>query len=833
MIRNVKVAFRSLTKNPFVSVIAVISLALGIGANAAIFSLYHQMLLRPLPVEEPDALVNLSTPGVKSGSMSSNQAGDGEVIFSYPMFRDLEEIQTVFTGIAAHRAFPVNLAYGEETMAGSGMYVSGSYFQVLGLQAAVGRLINGNDDAVIGESPVVVLSHSYWQSRFGGDPTVLNDALIVNGQPLTIVGVAPEGFEGTTLGVQPRVFVPITLREVLEPRWAGAFENRRNYWAYVFARLSPGIDIEGARAAVGAQYSAIINEVEAPLQTGMSDATLERFRTREIGIEEGRRGQSGLHSGTTAPLTILNGVTFLVLLIACANIANLLLARAVARSGEMAVRLSVGARRRHLVGQLLTESLLLAVVGGAAGVLVARWTLGAIASMMPDFAAAMIDPTLNPAVLLFTGATALGAGLVFGLAPALLSTRPDVLSALKGQTGQPGGARSASRFRNVLTTAQIALSMTLLVAAGLFIRSLGQVSRVDLGLDADNIVTFAISPERNGYENSASLQLFERTEDALAAMPGITRVSASVIPILANSSSSTGVAVEGFETDPDTDTLAAFNYIAPDYFGTLGVTLLAGREFTRSDVLDAPAVAIVNEAFARKFGLERAAVGRRMGMSGDNELDIEIVGLVQDLKYNDVKDEVPAQFFLPYRQTEGFGLMTFYARSEIDAREQLSAIAPLVSRLDPNLPVENLRTLRMQIEENTFGDRIISMLSTSFAVLATVLAAVGLYGVLAYTVAQRTREIGLRVALGADPARVRRLVFRSTAWMTLIGGILGLLGALALGTAAESLLYEVTGHDPVVLVSAIGLLALIALGAGAIPAHRASRIDPMLALRAE
>jgi len=830
---DLRYALRAMRNTPGFAFVAVLTLALGIGANAAIFSLYHQMLLRPLPVENPSSLVNLAAPGVKAGTNSCNNAGGCDSVFSYPMFRDLEQIQTVFTGIAAHRSFTANLAYGSETSAADGMMVSGSYFPVLGLGAAAGRLIAPNDDATTGESAVVVLSHSYWQARFNGDPSVVNETLVVNGQPMVIVGVAPAEFNGTTLGSMPKIFVPITMRETLEPRVAGAFEDRRNYWAYLFARLNPGVDIESARAAIDGPYSAIINDVEAPLQGGMSEATLEQFRAKRIGIEEGSRGQSSLHGDSAAPLTLLNGVTLLVLLIACANIANLLLGRAVARTNEMAVRLAVGANRRHLVGQLLTESLMLAVLGGVAGLLVARWTLSMILTMMPEEAKATIDPALNGPVLAFTAATALGAGLLFGLFPALLSTRPNVLSSLKAQAGQPAGARSASRFRAVLTTSQIALSMVLLVSAGLFIRSLSAVSRVDLGLDVADIVTFRMSPVRNGYEPAASRALFERTEDALAAMPGVTGVTASMIPLLAGSNSVTNVRVEGFEDGPDVDANSNYNVIGPDYFRTLGITLLAGREFTRSDVLGAPKVAIVNEAFARKFGLDRDAVGKRMRSGGGDELDIEIVGLVQDAKYSDVKDEAPPQYFRPYRQNEYIGSITFYARSELDARQQLSAIAPLVSMLDPNLPVEMLRTMQMQVEDNTFGDRIISVLSTGFAVLATLLAAVGLYGVLAYTVAQRTREIGLRVALGADPARVRGLILRQMALMTLIGASVGLVAALALGRAAESLLFEISGHDPVTLIAAAVLLGVIALVSASIPAYRASRVDPMLALRAD
>jgi predicted permease len=833
LLRNVKHAVRSLSKSPFVAAIAVASLALGIGANAAIFSLFHQVLLRPLPVEDPDRLVNLAAPGAKSGSVSCNTAGDCESVFSYPMFRDLEDVQSVFTGIAAHRSFDANLAYGGETSSAGGMMVSGSYFPVLGLRAAIGRLIGPNDDDAVGESQVVVLSHSYWQTRFAGDPSILNDTLVVNGQPMSIIGVAPEGFDGTTLGTLPRVFVPLTMRDVLDPRFAGQFENRRSYWAYLFARLSPGVDIEGARAVAGAQYSAIIHEVEAPLQTGMSEPTLERFRARQLGIEEGSRGQSSIHANAVAPLTLLNGVTALVLVIACANIANLLLGRAVARSGEMAVRLSLGAARRQLIGQLLTESLVLAALGGAVGLLVGRWTLSMITTLLPDQAAASIDLALNGPVLAFTAATAIGAGLLFGLFPALVSSRADVLSALKGQAGQPSGSRSASRFRAVLSTGQIALSMALLVTAGLFIRSLSAVSRVDLGLDATDLVTFRISPERNGYEPATSRDLFERTEEALAALPGVTGVTAAMIPLLAGSSSGTNVLVEGFEDGPDVDSNSRYNLIGPEFFRTLGITLLAGRELTPSDALGAPRVAIVNEEFARKFGLGRDAVGRRIGVGGSDELDIEIVGLVENAKYNDVKDEIPPQHYLPYRQSESIGSITFYARSELDARQQLQAIAPLMARLDPNLPVEYLRTMEMQIEDNTVGDRVVGVLSAAFATLATLLAAVGLYGVLAYTVAQRTREIGLRVALGAAPARVRGLILRQMIVMTLIGGLIGLAAALALGYAAESLLFEISGHDPVVLVAATVLLGLIALAAGSIPAHRATRVDPMTALRAD
>ncbi len=838
---NLKLAVRTLFKAPFVTVVAVVSLALGIGANAAIFSLFNQMLLRPLPVQEPNRLVNLSAPGPKSGSQSCNQAGDCDVVFSYPMFRDLQRVQKVFKGIAAHRSFGANLSYKGQTLSGSGMLVSGSYFPVLGLQPAIGRLLDARDDQAVGESHVAVMSYEYWQTRFGQNPAVIGDALIVNGQAMTIVGVAPRGFQSTTLGTRPQVFVPITLREIMwsmgtpAPGRPTNFENRRSYWVYAFARLKPGVSIEQARTSINLQYHAIVNDVEAPLQTGTSDQTMKRFRAKQVGLEEGSRGQSSLRSGTTkVTLVLLLGVTALVLFIACANIANLLLARGAARSAEMAVRLSIGAGRWQLVSQLLTESCLLAVFGGLASLLVARWTLHLIASLLPAEATKVATFEVDPTAALFAGALTIGTGVLFGLFPALHATRTDLASTLKGQAGQPGGGRSAARFRTSLATAQITLSMTLLICAGLFVKSLFNVSRVDLGLNVDNVITFGISPQLNGYTADRSRALFERLEDELAATPGITGVSAGLVPLLAGDNWGNSVAVEGFKAGPDTDVNSRFNEVAPGYCRTLGIHLLSGREFTRTDTRGAPKVAIVNEEFAKKFNLGRGAVGKRMSTrSTGGTLDIEIVGLAQNAKYSQVKDKVPPQFFLPYRQDDDVGFLTFYARTALPAEQVMPTIRKTVARLDPNLPIEELRTMPQQVRQNLFLDRLITVLSTGFAVLATLLAAVGLYGVLAYTVAQRTREIGLRMALGADPGRVRRMVLGNVGLMAIVGGGVGLGAGAALGWYAGSMLYQLQGWDPGVLATSVVGLGIVALGAGFFPARRASRIDPMRALRYE
>jgi len=828
---NLKLALRRLLKTPLVSAVAILSLALGIGANAAIYSLFDQALLRALPVERPEELVNFSSPGPKQGSNSCGQAGGCDSVFSYPMFRDLERLQTVFTGIAGHVPFGANLAFQGQTVSGDGLLVSGSYFPVLGVRPAIGRLLDQNDDRTIGGHLIAVLSHAFWSTRLGANPNVLNTTLIVNGQGLTIVGVAPRGFVSTTLGSEPEVFVPMTMREQMVPGWK-VFENRRAYWMYLFARLKPGTSIEQARAAINGVYRPIINDVEAPLQKGMSEQTMARFRAKELVLDAGRRGQSSMHEEARTPLILLFAITGIVLLIACANIANLLLARGAGRATEMAVRLSIGASRRQLLGQLLTESCVLAVLGGVAGLLVAQATLSGIVSLLPPDASTTMSFGLQPGMVVFAAVLSVLTGLLFGIFPALHSTRPDLASTIKSQAGQPSGAKAAARFRTTLVTVQIALSMALLIAAGLFIRSLMNVSRVDLGVNVDNVITFGVSPHLNGYDVPRAHALFERLEDEMRAVPGVTGVATSMVPLLSGSNWGSSVQVQGFASGPDTDTHSYYNQISPGYFRTLGIPLLAGREFTRADATGAPKVVIVNEAFAKKFNLGRDAVGKRMSR-GSSNLDIEIVGIVQNAKYSQVRQELPPIFFVPYRQSDAPGAMNFYARTSLDPNRLIGMTPSVVSRLDSNLPVENLKTMPQQVRENVFMDRMVSTLSAAFASLATLLAAVGLYGVLAYTVGQRTREIGLRMALGADAARMRVMILKQVGWMTLVGGAIGIVGAYYLGKGAESLLFQIKGFDPLVVATAVGVLVVVAFGAGYIPAYRASRVHPMQALRYE
>ena len=644
------------------------------------------------------------------------------------------------------------------------------------------------------------------------------------------MGVAARGFKSTTLGTEPEVFVPISMREQLSPGWKG-FEDRRSYWAYLFARLKPGISIDQARTAMNTVYRPIITDVEAPLQKGLSDQTMGRFRTKPLIIEPGYRGQSSVHGQARTPMILLLSVTGIVLLIACANIANLLLARAAGRTTEMAVRLSIGASRRQLLTQLLTESCLLAVFGGIAGLVVARWTLASMATLLPPDANQTLSFELRGNVILFAAALSIATGLFFGLFPALHSTRPDLVSMLKAQAGQPSGARTGSRFRTSLVTVQIALSMALLIAAGLFIESLTNITRVDLGLRTDNVVTFRTSPVLSGYDQLRVRTFFDRAEQEMAAIPSVTGVALSRVPLLAGSNSGNHINVEGFPSGPDIDTNSRMNEINAGYFRTLGIPLIAGREFTIADTTGAPRVAIVNEAFAQKFKLGREAVGKRMAVGGNTNLDIEIVGLVQNAKYSQVKQQVPPIYFLPYRQGARVRSLNFYVRTSVTSESLMRDAPAAIARLDAHLPVENLRTLPQQVRQNIFLDRFVGTLSASFAILATILAAVGLYGVLACTASQRTREIGLRMALGADGSRVRRMVLRQVAVMTLVGGVIGIAAAIAMGLSAQSLLFEMKGYDPAVIGIATVALCVVALAAGYIPAHLARRSDAGAALR--
>ena len=753
------------------------------------------------------------------------------------MFRDLQKARlAAFRAIVGHRDVGANVSFGTSAWAKRGLLVSGSYFPTLEIRPALGRLLSPPDDDV-SAAPAVVLAYWFWESNLGADPAVIGKTLTVNGKPTTIVGVAPKAFAGTTYGSRPAFFATLAMGPVIGTEIERQIDNRRAYFIYLFARLAPGATIEQARAQVNAVYQPIIRGVEAPLQRNMRDSVMKRFLAKRVLIEPGARGQSDMADQARPALYMLFAITGLVLLIACANIANLLMARATSRESEMAIRLSLGATRRQLLAQLLTETLTLAVMGGVLSLAFASWTLQGISALLPQQVTDDLALGMNWAAVEFAAVLSLATGFAFGLFPALHSTRPDLVTALRNNSGKLAGGRTARRFRTTLATAQIALAMALLMSAGLFLKSLWKIERVDLGVHVENLVTFSVTPEQNGYDSTRSRTLYNRIEEELAALPGSTAATSAMVPLIAGSNWNNSIRVQGFRPDPNNprSTNVSFNAVGSAHFRAIGVPLLAGREFTDADNANAPKVAIVNETFARRFNLGANPVGKRMGIGSSDTvpLNIEIVGLVRDMKYANVKRDVPAVYFMPRRQQGNVGQMYFYVRTASDPNTMLRSMRQLIQRLDPMLPVENLRTMPEEIRINTFEDRMITTLAGSFALLATLLASIGLYGVLAYSIAQRTREIGVRMALGANASDVRLLVLRQVGLMTLIGGVIGLAGALALGKGAQSMLFKMSGADPAVMTVSVVFLALVALAAGYVPALRASRVSPMQALRYE
>lgn len=681
---------------------------------------------------------------------------------------------------------------------------------------------------------MVVLSHSYWSTRFGADPSVLNAKIIVNGEPMTIVGVAPEGFNGTITLDRPQVFLPLAmaLQAFREREWQG-MTARNNHWLYVSARLDPGVSREQAEQRINVPFATIIREVEYPAQrSGMGDRAREEFQQRRIFLQDGTHGRNSDGQETQSLLLLMFAITGFVLAIACANVANLLLARVTDRGTEIAVRLSIGASARRLVRLLLVESCVLGLLGGVGSLLVARMTLSGLLAMMPAEDVPMLTFEINGTVMLFALALGLGTALLFGIFPALHGVRAGQRSGVHIQSNRTSGSRTANRFRTSLATTQIALATALLGMSGLFVLSLVNIAREELGIRREGLVTFRLSPYLNGYAPEQALALFDRVDEELRALPGVIATTSSTVPILSSSDWRNNVTVEGFDAAPEADTNVSVTRVGLSYFQTLGMPMLAGREFTRADTTGAPKVAIVNEAFARKFNLGSQVVGKRlaMGAGGNRPLDIEIVGLVRDSKYSEVRAPAPPQLALPYRQ-DNVGPLTFYVRTTSDPRALVAAVAPLVARLDRDLPITNLLTMDDQIWENTARDRVLSTLSSSFAVLATLLAAIGLYAVLAYGVARRLREFGIRIALGARGADVRRLVLGHVTRIALIGSAIGAALAFGLGRLGRALLVGVDGYDAGVIAGAAIVALVVALLAGAFPARRASAVNPIDALR--
>ncbi|HEV2341538.1 MAG TPA: ABC transporter permease [Candidatus Acidoferrales bacterium] len=830
--QDLKYGLRMLLKTPGFTAIAVLTLALGIGANTAIFSLTDQVLLRQLPVPHPEQLVELRTTGPNTGRNWSD--GIPGSSFSYPLYKDFRaQMGNAFSGVLA--TFPVSLDISGQgtSQHGDGELVSGNYFQVLGVTPALGRLFTLDDETAGGANTVAVLSYGYWTRQFGRDPGILNRPLTVNGTSLTVVGVARQGYDGIQIGAMPDMFIPITMYEAMYPNQA-KLEDRINHWAQILARLQPGYTRERAQAAIAPEYHALL-ESELPI-VKPSAAGKPKFLAKQLVLNAASQGRPILQRDAQGPLTILMAMVGMVLLIACANLASLLTARGESRQREIAVRLALGAGRWRLTRQLLTESFLVSIVGGVLGLLIASWALSLlIGSLAQGIRVLGLAATLDGRVLLFAAGVTILTAVLFGLAPAMRATRVDLQSTLKEQGISTTGARGSVRLRKSLIVAQVALTAILLAGAALFAQSLLHLANANLGMKTDHVLQFTLGPELDGYKPAQTIALFDQLRPQIAALPGVRSVAMAMIPIFQSDDSSSNFTFEGYQTKPEENTDCMNNWVSPYYFSTMGIPLMQGREFTEADGPSSPKVAIINEKLAKRYFAGRNPIGLQLAFGSGNSVhpNIQIVGVVADSKHDDPRDPISPFIYLPYDQFDRIGFGSFYVRTQQDPSAISAEVRGAVASRDARLPVMQMKTLAAQVDESVFADRMVTFLSLCLGLLAALLAAIGLYGVMAYVVARRTHEIGIRIAIGAQRTDVMRLILGQGAKLAGIGIVIGIAAGLGLAQFLASQLYGVSAYSPLAFVGVAVLLALVALGACYIPARRAMRVDPIVALRYE
>ena len=820
--QDLRYGLRMLVRSPIFTGIAVLSLALGIGANTAIFSLLDALLLKPLPVEQPEQLVFV-------GTAVPDQPGRWNSIFSYPVFRDLRERNSVFSGMFARSMLTMSMSGGGQTERVLGELVSGNFFAVLGVGPQLGRVFTEADDQVPGAHPVAVISFNFWQRRFGANPQIVGQTISLNNYPFTVIGVAAQGFHGVEVGFAPDVRIPIMMDNQVRPGPL-VFENRGNMWLAVMARLKPGVSVEQAQAAADTDFQ-IIREPDVRRIRG--DRPDDRnFRSLRIHLDSAKTGGSNLSRQFSQPLFVLMSLVAVVLLIACLNVANLLVARATKRQKEMAVRLALGAGRIRLVRQLLTEGLLLSALGGVLGLMFARWGTDVLLGFLPQgHLPMMLEIKLDLRMLGFTLGVTVLTGLLFGLMPALQATRPNIIPALKNETVLlPGGSRKWE-VRRVLLILQVALSLVLLVGAGLFVRSLRNLKAVDNGYDTDQVVTLVLNPAQSGYQLDQFRKFFAQLSERVAAMPGVKSTTYTRNLPMSGNYSRIGIEVPGYQPRPDEEMAVLLNQVAPQFFTTFGTPLLMGRDFNLQDTPEAPAVVIVNESLARYFFGAENPLGKRITL--ENYKNLEIIGVVADAKYRNLKEAAPQTTYIPYSQYGTLGQRTLCVRAAGTASTLVAAIRREVQSLDPNLPVFNVKTFADQINDSVSRERLVALLSSFFGLFALLLVSLGLYGVMAYAVGRRTREIGIRMALGARAGNILWLVLRETLLLVLIGIAIGLPAALAATRLTEGMLFELTPTDPLTIVLATLVMIAIAALSGYLPARRATHVDPMVALHYE
>ena len=834
-LQDLRFGFHMLVKSPAFTVMAALSLALGIGANAAIFSLLDAVLLKQLPVNQPQQLffVQYGEPGLKP---TSN--------VSYAAFEQLRtQKETIDDACFFYYTTSINLRLGESSEVVEGQLVSGNFFQTLGVNPVKGRTFSDGDDNATAANSVVI-SYAFWQRRFASNSSSLGQSIVLNNAPFTIVGVTPPEFFGAIVGNAPDVFLPSLSGERILP---SRVRFRDSGLPFVVVRLKQTVNDRQAQSTITLALQ------RAAFERAGADLSLEarqRIQDRKGNLLPADQGFNVLRQQYSKPLKLLMAAVALVLLISCANVANLMLARATSRKREIAVRLALGASRFRIIRQLLTEGLLVALVGGGLGLLFASWSSRLLLTVVstgrnPITAGAVLSVSLpiDTRILVFTVVVSLIALFVFGLAPAWRATNLELTSSLK-DTRHVGGLRRLS-FGNALVIAQLAMSLTLLVGAGLFVRSLAKLRSVDTGFKRENVLLFTVDPQLIHYERPQIAALYKQMLQRIALVPGVQSVSLSRQGLLSGGGTQGSIEVPGSipHTEENTVTNANgeleanvpyFGQVGPRFFATLGMSIVRGRDFNEQDSETAPKVAVVNEAFARYYFANENPIGQTIDRGKNDGGLVEIVGLVKDAKASTIREKTPRTFYVPFLQDPSSWRETnFQVRTNTEPMSVVSAIRSELHTIDSNLPIFRVRALEDQVNESLGQERLVTTLASLFGVLALVLASLGLYGVMSYSVTQSTREIGIRMALGARGIDVLRLVVKNGMTLTILGLSLGLLGALALTRLIASLLFDVTPTDPLTFVSVSVFLCLIALLASYVPARRATKIDPLVALRYE
>jgi len=823
LLRDIRFAARSFLKTPGVTIAAVLSIALGIAATTSVFTMVNAVMFRPMPVPHPEQLVALYTTEPDARYPSS---------FSFPEYRDYRDHASgLFSDLFAYNSQSLGFSTdGDKSELIWSEIVTGNYFTGLGVTAAAGRLLTPADDRVRGAHPVVVLAHAFWQRRFGGNPAVVGKIVKLTGHEFTVVGVAREGFSGTRLaGFIPDVWVPFSMAAHVTPHMEAVIEDRGNRAFDVNGRLAPGVTIDRATASLNVVADRLARDypkTNARMRVGM--------------VPAGTKTQPAITLLGYIPIAArtMLAVAMLVLLIACGNVANLLLARASTRRREIAMRLACGAPRGHIIRQLLTESVILAACGGAAGLLLARWFNLLIPSFFPpldfstiDFA---YDFALDYRVVLFTASTTILTGIVFGLMPALQASRVDLLTVLQMRDAGAAGAGRRINLRNGLVVAQIAFSLALVVGAGMFARSMEGAKQIDPGFESRNVLLTSVDVGMRGYDKANGLRFFTRAAERIRTVPGVTAASfAFPLPLDAYGSTEV-VTPEGYVPRVDNEHLEiGLSVVGPDYFRAMGTTLVSGRGFTEADTATSPSVAVVNETMARRFWPNQSALGRHIRIGNDAASpQAEIVGIARDGKYNLLGEPPTEYFFLAFAQRYR-GEATLIARTSGSPAAVSAAIQREIAALDPDVPIYGIKTMPMFLNRLLSLPTSVAVIVGLFALIALVMASVGLYGVVSYSIARRTKEIGLRIAVGADRRDVMRMILTNGLALATVGMAVGLLAALALMRLAASLLFGVGPNDPATFIMSTIVLSIVAVVASYVPARRAMRLDPTIALRYE